>query len=624
MFKTYAWDLGIFAQAFWTTVNYGKFFYYTPELLVNPSGSFFGIHFSPIIFLALPIYAIYPTPQTLLILQSLVLALGVVPLYKLSMHILRCRIASLFFVFAYLLYPPLQGINWFDFHTQIFLPLFFLSSMYFLEKQSWKMYFLFIVLSLSCEEHAALIVSFIGFFVALQHRTRFRLIFKNKNFKDIIFLVAVGTVTLAIFWYLIVMWIRDTFFALNPLFLSTFKASANWSVLGAPDPIMIPIYIFLYPQRAIAALGYDFLLKLGYLVILFGPLAFKPLSRIKYLLPTVPWFVYAFFSNYQPYYMIYFQYPAYVIAFIFVAAVHSTSKSSSPGFEIKKLVVMFLCSLITFSVVSPISPIVNMLYPEQGTEPITRHEQFIHTILTYVPPNASIITQSNLFPHVSGRLDAYVIPTIGPIWNSNISECKRFTTEILEKVDYVLVDIKTDSFATRELFDLLKENENFKVLVSADGVVLFKKNYDGAATILAPYNLIYTYSNLTLYVGEVVADLNSTSVNVLHFNGSLGESPIFWYSPRTILPPGIYAVTLRMRIKGIGELFTVDLCSNNGQTILKSRIFSHMDVMSNNVWANYTFCLELEQPFVDFEIRAVNLSVNVDLYLDYIEVKQLA
>ncbi|MCJ7469449.1 DUF2079 domain-containing protein, partial [Candidatus Bathyarchaeota archaeon] len=58
-FRSYAWDLGIFNQSFWTTLYEGRFFYNNVELLVNPSGSFFGIHFSPILFLILPIYAVY-------------------------------------------------------------------------------------------------------------------------------------------------------------------------------------------------------------------------------------------------------------------------------------------------------------------------------------------------------------------------------------------------------------------------------------------------------------------------------------------------------------------------------------------------------------------------------------
>ena len=46
-FTTYAWDLGILDQGFWTTINLDKLFYYTCELHLSESGSFFGIHFSP-------------------------------------------------------------------------------------------------------------------------------------------------------------------------------------------------------------------------------------------------------------------------------------------------------------------------------------------------------------------------------------------------------------------------------------------------------------------------------------------------------------------------------------------------------------------------------------------------
>ena len=53
-FTTYAWDLGIFDQGFWTTANLDRFFYNTCELHLNPSGGFFGIHFSPILFTLVP------------------------------------------------------------------------------------------------------------------------------------------------------------------------------------------------------------------------------------------------------------------------------------------------------------------------------------------------------------------------------------------------------------------------------------------------------------------------------------------------------------------------------------------------------------------------------------------
>ncbi|MEX2752111.1 MAG: DUF2079 domain-containing protein, partial [Candidatus Freyarchaeota archaeon] len=64
-FDTFAGDLGIFEQSLWSTLQYGFFLYNTPELGVH-----FKTHFDPILLLFLPFYSVYPSPLTLLVLQS--------------------------------------------------------------------------------------------------------------------------------------------------------------------------------------------------------------------------------------------------------------------------------------------------------------------------------------------------------------------------------------------------------------------------------------------------------------------------------------------------------------------------------------------------------------------------
>ena len=157
-FATFAWDLGIFDQAFHTTLYSGKLFYYTAELYLSPSGCYFAVHFSPILFVLLPFYAIQPSATTLLVLQSFILALGALPLYLLASDLLRSKKAGFVIGVAYLLYPALQGANWFDFHQQAFIPLLIFSSCYFLAKKSWKLYFTSILLALMVEEHVAPII----------------------------------------------------------------------------------------------------------------------------------------------------------------------------------------------------------------------------------------------------------------------------------------------------------------------------------------------------------------------------------------------------------------------------------------------------------------------------------
>jgi len=626
-FGTYAWDLGIFNQALWTTLNDGRFFYYTCELLINPSGSFFGIHFSPILFVVLPFYAIHPTPQTLLVLQSFVLALGAIPLYCLAVNELKYRVAGLVFVLTYLLYPPLQGINWFDFHVQSFLPLFFFSTLLFLKRQNWKIYFFFVVLSLMVEEHASMIVMFIGVFGLLHNRKQYWPIKTLTGFRSKVFLVPIITIILSTMWYIMTLWVRDSVFQINPNFLYEFNAAANWSVLGVSDPIMVPLHILLFPARAIKALGFDFLIKISYLLILFGPLALKPLGSVKYLVPTMPWFVLMLFSNYQPYYNIFNQYPAYIVAFIFVAAIVTISRRCDDLRTMRKpLITVFLCSLVASILVSPLSPIVTIVYPEHGVKPFNQHDEFIHEVITYIPSDASIITQSSLFPHISSRSNAFVIPFIHQIWREKVQEFTNFTNETLRNVDYIFVDFKTDTSSSELVFSLLQNTDEFGVLVSADSIILFKKGFKGKGELLAPFRTRYYHYDFHLYNARILKDPNSTSEEVVYFGGSLGSSPISWFSRRSLLPPGTYNVTLKFRVNttsGTNEMFTVEICSNSGQNILASRTFQNDNLKNNTTWRSETVNFTVTRPLSDFEVRAVNVSEQVGILLDYIEIEQV-
>jgi len=93
-FSTYAWDLGIFDQALWTTVNLNRTFYYTCELHLVESGSFFGVHFSPVLFLLVPFYYLRQSAETLLVAQSIILGASAYPVYLLSGLELRGLLAG--------------------------------------------------------------------------------------------------------------------------------------------------------------------------------------------------------------------------------------------------------------------------------------------------------------------------------------------------------------------------------------------------------------------------------------------------------------------------------------------------------------------------------------------------
>ncbi|MEM3640480.1 MAG: DUF2079 domain-containing protein [Candidatus Bathyarchaeia archaeon] len=167
-FKTYAWDLGIFTQCMWSTINLGKPLYYTIEVIRNPSLNFLGAHFSPILLLIVPIYALYQSPLTLLALQSFIVGLAALPLYWIAKDKLKNKLWGLTFATAFLLHPALHGMTCFDFHVEAFIPVFFLFAFYFFDNGKWLKGFIFSILTLSTIEFAPILILFLGLYFLIK------------------------------------------------------------------------------------------------------------------------------------------------------------------------------------------------------------------------------------------------------------------------------------------------------------------------------------------------------------------------------------------------------------------------------------------------------------------------
>ncbi len=479
-FKTCTWDLGIFTQSLWTTLYAGKFLYHTCELFINPSGSFFGVHFSPILFFILPFYLVYAAPETLLVIQSVAIASAAVPIYKLAKEQLNSRLTSLTFALTYLMYPAIQWVNWYDFHVQAFLPLFFSFTIYYATKKNWRRYFVFLILSLMCIEHVAFFTSFIGLYIAWKFRRSFILNVKHKNiFAGEVF-VPTLTVLLSIVWYYFTLWQRDTFFPINPATLEEFLGSPNFTILGAKSPLEIPLLIVLRPINAFRALTYNGHFKLLFLFLTFAPLAFYSFRDLSALIPSIPWFMFAFMSQTLDHYALGNQYPAFITAFIFIAAIFGVRNTcqNTRMQEIKRtLKKIVICSLIIFVVASPLSPLVFSLFPEKAVV-VTERERILRDIILAIPPNASILTQDNIFTHVSHRLEAYVVPK--RFLSTSIRDLViDFVNQTIGRVEYVLLDNRTDPVSASLVVSLLNAKQEFILAVSEDNstILLYQRKH---------------------------------------------------------------------------------------------------------------------------------------------------
>src|SRR5438094_10477612 len=135
--------------------------------------SFFLVHFSPALLLIVPFYAIVPHPETLLVFQTVALALGAWPVYLLARLYLPRGEQRLVWVAVYVLSAPLAWITFYDFHeiTLAVLPLGL--AMYFLATRRTIPLLLSLGASFLVKEELPLIA--VGFGLALVAQRRWRL-----------------------------------------------------------------------------------------------------------------------------------------------------------------------------------------------------------------------------------------------------------------------------------------------------------------------------------------------------------------------------------------------------------------------------------------------------------------
>jgi uncharacterized membrane protein len=112
-FATGRFDLGNMVQAVWSTAQ-GR-----PLDSTEVGGEQFsrlGAHVDPILVLFTPLYAVWSSPEALLVAQAVIVALGAFPAFWLGRRWLGDDRLAVAAAAAYLLYPPLQFATLFDFH----------------------------------------------------------------------------------------------------------------------------------------------------------------------------------------------------------------------------------------------------------------------------------------------------------------------------------------------------------------------------------------------------------------------------------------------------------------------------------------------------------------------------
>lgn len=151
-------DLGNMNQTVWNTLH-GHFF-----MESDPAGTLTVVsrisdHVDLLLLSVIPFYYFFPHVETLLIFQSLIVALGAVPVFLLARDITKKTWLSTIFAFIYLMMPGVQNANIFEFHAVTIGATFMLFSFYFLWKKKYLASVPFIILTMLAKEEVGFTIT---------------------------------------------------------------------------------------------------------------------------------------------------------------------------------------------------------------------------------------------------------------------------------------------------------------------------------------------------------------------------------------------------------------------------------------------------------------------------------
>jgi uncharacterized membrane protein len=483
-----AFDLGNLDQAVWNTLhghplrftNRGLDWYGPPTRL--------GVHVEPILFLIAPLYLLHSGPETLLLLQTMALALGGIPLLLLGLRRLpELPLVAAAFVGAYLVTPEILGEALYDFHGVALATPLLLLALWALEERRYRWFVYSALLAALCKEEVALSLVPLGLFIAFwQGHLRLG--------------VAVSVLS--------TIWVALCFLVILPHYNNQVAGANNfWYRYGwlGSSPDIALLHVLTQPSLLLSPLQDP--TRREYLVELLrtggGLGIFAPMLWLS----ALPDIVINVLSTHQEQYSGFFQYNAVILPYLMVSAISGTAafyharrrvefskrtgvlheddagritrlpgargilRSISalraaalgrlpiPSQWIGPLVIVWLITSAYWNITAR-STLIRPFWME-GSHPNPQQAQ-IDTLLASVPPTASVAATDSLDPHLSDRYILYLLP-----------DPQSYMA------DYVAIDLHDALFVNQQadlqMYEAMLLSGNYRVLGTAGNVVLLER-----------------------------------------------------------------------------------------------------------------------------------------------------
>ena len=440
-----AFDLGLFVEMLKTTIH--------GHMLVISSTGFsqLGSHFSPILFMLVPIYWVFHYAQTLLVVQSVLVGVTGILVYYVARYFKLSDRMSLFIELLYLFSPLTWGIVLFNFHEICFaLPLLFIMSIGLLKK-NWWMFGVTLALSLMIKEDITATVIVFG--ISMLVFTYFK---QKKISKVALIIVVFGIAMFGIGLLVSAMISRG-----EPKVLKYILPSDSISFRYNYFNSSFSQGLFKFGETVLS--GWSILLVLYFLL----PLYFLPLGTIEWAMPALFILTANVVSTCYQQHSQLNQYSAGAIPFLFVAGIMAVAKSKWQNIikNNRYKVIAVSVILIIFSVGS------SFLVENRGNllRVPTLHDKAVDNVISQIPNGATVTACDNIEPHLIAKYDAYLCPELAAdgLVGGLIYGAPFYNTE------YVVVDNIIVENTGWE--DTIRNDSDYTLVYQLDGCQLYQR-----------------------------------------------------------------------------------------------------------------------------------------------------
>ncbi len=451
------YDFGIFCNMF---ASMARDFTQTVSSERDAIIQHFEVHFSPVYYLMLPFYFVFRSPITLQILQALVVASGIIPLWLISRRRGLSPRASVILSLIYAFYPAISGGCSYDLHENCFLTAFILWLFWAAERRDKLgniLLFVFAALTLSVKEDAAIYVAFAGIYIAVADGCdssfknpcpeTVRLGWRGKlsRFLTAQRLNGILLVLISVVWFGFTSWFLTEFgYGIMSSRYSNFIPEGGGLADLLRTVLTNPAIVFS------ESFGTE---KLEFIAQMILPLAFIPVVTKKphRLLLLMPFLLINLMPDYEYQHSVFFQYVFGSSAFMFYGTVLNLS-DMKPKLR-RTLLLLSLSSSILFfgAFIMPKSEYIFRYY--ENRDKYARIEGYLDVI----DDDASVTASTFIVPHIADRREIYQL---------------KKGSETEAETDYVVIDLRGVTEQSANEYIYAYKNKGYSTVCCEYGTIL--------------------------------------------------------------------------------------------------------------------------------------------------------